>query len=201
MRNISCFYKRFSEKILLMMRVLIILLLSLFFLKCDLILKEKKKSGKREFSFCKELSEKECMPPLLEKEALYLIENADTTGTMENFITSLRKNDDSISFHLKFSNSLEKEKLEYWKKEFRVFYNFEDAEKRYQLKETKVDTKGAYARIPLHLVLAQKFHHALQEPYKKPPVFTIHYELYLEDKIFGTRSIALRFKVNTVTIH
>ncbi|MDH5720611.1 MAG: hypothetical protein OEZ13_08310 [Spirochaetia bacterium] len=154
---------------------------------------------KREFSFCKELAANECMPPLLEKEVNYIIENPNMIGTMKKFIDSLEKKE-TLSFHLKFINEIEEEELIYWKKQFKAYYSFEEDSSRHEIKDIRINENGALGELSLPLIFKKKFHDALSAPYKEIPSFTIYYKLYLGKKMLGTRSITLRFKINTITI-
>ncbi|MDH5716704.1 MAG: hypothetical protein OEZ22_03585 [Spirochaetia bacterium] len=161
----------------------------------------KAKVSKKEFSFCKELSEYECLPPLLAKEAVYVLENPQTTGTMEDFINSLFQSKEALSFQLKISPALSETVFANWQKNLKAYLIIARETEKIQINQINILPGIVSASLPLFSIYKEKYKNFLEDKFKIPSRINVQLELNIDEKIIVKRSIALQLKINRTIIH
>ena len=147
---------------------------------------------KFELALCKETAELECIPPEIQQEAVYFVDDAPQTGSIADYLNNIYFTGDTLSFHI-INLAAFKKKVR-WQKDFRVFYTFPGRTERFALSRVDFHKNSITGFSLVGEIFLTYYKNKKLEPYTALPPLSVRYEFYLGEQRFAYRTVLVALK-------
>lgn len=117
---------------------------------------------KNEFSFCKDLSEKECLPPVVDDSVHYFFNRVRTDSNYEDFFNDIYFSGDTLSFHLKLTPQKRKQLNQ---NNIEAVFRFVQLPGEYPIERIRFHKNGVTGFSLIGTILEKRFFDRLRQKY------------------------------------